>query len=72
MIDLNLMLFYFIFESSLLLINFFHISSFLFILCRVEYAKSRVNCPFYLIFYTRVFSLPLLHLFNLLNSYSTF
>ena len=58
--SINLILFYFISESSLLVV-FFNI------IIKWECSEFRFNSSFHLIFYTLVFSLPLVNLLNLYN-----
>nr|YP_009115756.1 NADH dehydrogenase subunit 4 [Melipona scutellaris]AJC00751.1 NADH dehydrogenase subunit 4 [Melipona scutellaris] len=62
--SMNFMLFYFMFESSLLLIFY--------MIMKWGYGEFRFNSSFYLMFYTLIFSLPLLYLlFNLLNLFNS-
>ena len=61
--SINLLLFYFIFELRLLLIFY--------IIIKWGYGEFRFNSSFYLIFYTLIYSLPLLYLlYNLLNLFN--
>nr|QHD26492.1 NADH dehydrogenase subunit 4 [Lepidotrigona terminata] len=67
-LSMNLILFYFMFESSLLIIFY--------MVMKWGYGEFRFNSSFYLMFYTLVFSLPMLYLifsmlviFNTMNFY---
>nr|DBA43970.1 TPA: ND4 [Bombus confusus] len=58
--SMNLLMFYFMFESSLLLIFY--------VIMEWGYSENRVLASFYLMFYTLIFSLPMLYfIFQILN-----
>nr|DBA43879.1 TPA_asm: ND4 [Bombus polaris] len=58
---MDLLMFYFLYETSLLLIFF--------MIMKWGYSEERISAAFYLMFYTLIFSLPMLYLiFKLLNN----
>uniref|UniRef100_UPI003D53E44E NADH dehydrogenase subunit 4 n=1 Tax=Geniotrigona thoracica TaxID=395500 RepID=UPI003D53E44E len=63
-ISMNLLTFYFMFESSLLIIFY--------MIMKWGYGEMRFNSSFYLMFYTLIFSLPMLYImFNILMLFNT-
>nr|YP_010892926.1 NADH dehydrogenase subunit 4 [Tetragonula iridipennis]WJQ22762.1 NADH dehydrogenase subunit 4 [Tetragonula iridipennis] len=62
--SMNMIFFYFSFESSLLLIFY--------MIMKWGHGEFRFSSSFYLMFYTMIFSLPLVYLlFNMINSFNT-